>query len=403
MKTRPILDRALSRLKEQKGERANLPFNRGYYLSGDTTALKDPYFPFENAVDAWVRSFAALGISYENATMNLDLVDREGKYSNGFCHWPQPAWIDENNNWIPSQTNFTSLASPKSVGSGFTALNTLMHEGGHAAHFANVRQRSPLFSQERSPTSVAYAENQSMFLDSLVGDASWQARYAISKSGETISWDIIEKSIRSTQPYEIFGLRGMLAVPYYEKALYELPEDQVTPDVIIAIADKIENSIQGGLSGRPLLSVPHFLSDESAAYYHGYVLAEMSVHQTRAYFMAKYGEITDNPNVGKELTEVYWAPGNSEIFLDLVNKLTGRTLTADAWIASLQEEVEDVVHSEKRAYDAAVASGPKFPRGSEVDIKMRIKLVHGDMVIADSATAGLFNACETYRKWIETI
>ena len=43
-----------------------------------------------------------------------------------------------------------------------------MHEGGHAAHFANVKQASPLFSQERAPTSVAYAENQSMFLDSLV-------------------------------------------------------------------------------------------------------------------------------------------------------------------------------------------------------------------------------------------
>lgn len=102
VKTRPILNKALSRLREQKGERADLPFNRGYYLSGDTTALKDPYFPFENAVDAWVRSFAALGISYENSTMNLDLVDREGKYSNGFCHWPQPAWIDEHNNWVPS-------------------------------------------------------------------------------------------------------------------------------------------------------------------------------------------------------------------------------------------------------------------------------------------------------------
>ena len=34
-----------------------------------------------------------------------------------------------------------------------------------AAHFANVTQPSPLFSQERAPTSVAYAENQSMVSD----------------------------------------------------------------------------------------------------------------------------------------------------------------------------------------------------------------------------------------------
>jgi oligoendopeptidase F len=33
------------------------------------------------------------------------------------------------------------------VGSGKTALETLLHEGGHAAHFANIDQASPLFSQ----------------------------------------------------------------------------------------------------------------------------------------------------------------------------------------------------------------------------------------------------------------
>ena len=53
------------------------------------------------------------------------------------------------------------------VGSGLTGLTTLMHEAGHAAHFANIRMPSPLFSQERAPTSVAYAELQSMFLDAL--------------------------------------------------------------------------------------------------------------------------------------------------------------------------------------------------------------------------------------------
>eukprot|EP00798_Chlamydomonas_sp_ICE-L_P006885 gene6885-30860_t len=49
------------------------------------------------------------------------------------------------------------------VGSGKTALVTLLHEGGHAAHFANIDQGSPFFGQERAPFIVATAENQSMF------------------------------------------------------------------------------------------------------------------------------------------------------------------------------------------------------------------------------------------------
>jgi len=54
--------------------------------TGDIEREMDPYFPFEEAVDVWARTFAALGIQYK------DLCDRPGKYSNGFCHWPQPAW-----------------------------------------------------------------------------------------------------------------------------------------------------------------------------------------------------------------------------------------------------------------------------------------------------------------------
>ena len=53
----------------------------------------------------------------------------------------------------PSVTHFTSLADPSAIGSGYTGLTTLMHEAGHAAHFSNIEMPSPLFSQERSPTS----------------------------------------------------------------------------------------------------------------------------------------------------------------------------------------------------------------------------------------------------------
>lgn len=76
----------------------------------------------------------------------------------GFCHWPQPAWRRPDGSWVPSTAQLTSLATPSAVGSGKSALVTLMHEGGHAAHFANIDQPSPFFSQERAPTSVAYCE-----------------------------------------------------------------------------------------------------------------------------------------------------------------------------------------------------------------------------------------------------
>ena len=333
-----ILDAARARLVAEKGAAALEPWNMGFFMSGDVEAALDPYFPFEKSLEAWGRTFAGLGIEYKGATMTLDLMERKGKYSNGFCHWPQPAWRKPDGSWQPCVTNFTSLADPAAVGSGKTGLTTLMHEAGHAAHFSNIDQPSPLFSQERAPTSVAYAENQSMFLDSLVGDGAWRAKYARGRGGEPMPWAVHQAEIEATHPFQVFQLRAMLAVPYFEKALYELPDAQVTPEIVSALADRIEAEVQGGLAQRPLLSVPHIISDEASCYYHGYVLAEMSVHQTRAHFLAQ-GPIVDNAAVGAALAESYWRPGNSAQFLDLVQGLTGAPLTGAAWIAALEEDL----------------------------------------------------------------
>ena len=125
-------------------------------------------------------------------------------------------------------------------------------------------------------------------------------RYAKNRKGETIPWELIERSIKERHPYKVFQLRGMIAVPYFEKALYEMDEKDLTPENVLKVADEVEMKIQGGLAGRPLMSVPHILADESSCYYHGYVFAEMAVHQTREYFF-KTGDstIVDNPRVGR--------------------------------------------------------------------------------------------------------
>jgi len=400
-RTRELQQAARKKLAAEKSDAVLLPWNTGYMLAGDLTKKQDPYFPFELAVEMWGRSYAAMGINYRSATMTLDLLDRKGKYSNGFCHWPQPAWRHPDGSWQPSTTNFTSLADIKAVGSGQTALTTLMHEAGHAAHFANIDQLSPLFSQERAPTSVAYAENQSMFLDSLCGDAAWRGRYCRDRSGAPITWELIEEDIRTKAPYEVFELGRMLAVPFFERALYELPESELTEAKIIALADDIEIRIQGGLSARPLLSVPHILSDESSCYYHGYVLAEMSVHQTREYFMRVHGSIVDNPKVGEVLTASYWKCGNSEMFFDIVQGLTGQPLTGDAWVRVVEEDIETRVKEEKVAYDKAVAL-PDPRQGGQVELGMKMRIVDGDEVIAESGDQHTFvEACAVFRKYVE--
>lgn len=399
--TRPLMVKSREELEKRLGKEALDPWNTGYMLSGSVIKKMDPYFPFSKSVERYIRSYSAMGIGYCDSTMTLDLLERKNKYSNGFCHWPRPAWIKSDRTFVPSKTNFTSLADPSAVGSGFTALKTLMHEAGHAAHFANIKQPSPLFSQERAPTSVAYAENQSMFLDSLVDDAAWRAKYARDINGAPIPFDIIEEEIRSTHPFKVQQLRAMLAVSYFEKALYELPDDLITPDSVQALADRVEIEIQGGLSGRPLLSVPHLVSDEASCYYQGYTLAEMSVHQTREFFKSKYGFIVDNKEIGPTLASSYWHCGNSENFLDIVEKLTGKKLSGEAWIHSLKTDIDDYIFSEKKEYEEMIEKCKHEQIHSEkVDLQMTMKFVDGDQTIADSSMTSLIEACKEFENFV---
>ena len=43
-------------------------------------------------------------------------------------------------------------------------------------------------------------------------------------------------------------LRSMLAVPYFEKYLYELDESEVTVERLLSLADEVEIKIQGRLA-----------------------------------------------------------------------------------------------------------------------------------------------------------
>lgn len=151
---------------------------------------------------------------------------------------------------MPARINFTSLAQPGQVGSGAYGLNTLFHEGGHAAHFANIRQNAPCFSQEFPPTSMAYAETQSMFCDSLLDDADWLKRYAKNAAGEAVPDALIEAGIAARQPMRAFNERHILLVPYFEWALYQWDDEQRTPEAITALAREVNKRSSASAAAR---------------------------------------------------------------------------------------------------------------------------------------------------------
>jgi oligoendopeptidase F len=397
-RTRAANTRALDDLTKTHGANATQPWNLRFLVSGDVTRQFDPYLSFAKGLERWLQSFRRLGIAYRGATMQLDLLERKGKYQNGFCHGPIPTYYNAQNKWVAGQINFTAGAKPDQIGSGARAINTLFHEGGHAAHFANVTQNAPCFSQEFAPTSMAYAETQSMFCDSLLDDADWLKRYARNEQGEPVPDDLIHARIKTSQPFAAFGERSILVVPYFERALYSLSDDELAPDGVLALARSTELHILGVSVGpRPLLAVPHLLNQESAAAYHGYLLANMAVYQTRAYFERTYGYLTDNPAIGPALSQHYWARGNSVSHNDTLLSLTGESFNAK-YLADSCNQTVDEAWAEAQVKIAEAGTRRYLPAPLP-NLDATIRIVHGAELIADNSESDE-TMCQEFERWV---
>ncbi|KMK83131.1 M3 family metallopeptidase [Pectobacterium brasiliense] len=395
--TREANTRSLKNLADEKGEEALQPWNIRYASAGDVTRQLDPYFPFSASLERWINSFKRLRIGFNGAEMQLDLLVRKGKYENGFMHGPVPPFVQEGN-WVPARINFTSLAKPDQIGSGASGINTLFHEGGHAAHFANIRQNAPCFSQEFPPTSMAYAETQSMFCDSLLGDADWLKRYAKNAQGETIPDELIRADISTQQPMRAFSERHILLVPYFEWQLYSWDDEARTPEAMTKLARDTEQRILG-ISGspRPTLAIPHLLSMESACSYQGYLLALMAVEQTRSYFLQRDGYLTDNPAIGPDLAQHYWHPGNSVSHDDTLRSLTGEGFNP-AYLAQACNLTVDEAWQQAEGMMAKAAGRPQ--PAADFDLSARIRVVDGSRVLADNEQSDE-KMCQDFAAFIE--
>jgi hypothetical protein len=398
-RTRPAARNFVEDARRKHGDQASKPWNLGQLTSGEVTRDLDPYFSFRSAIERWGQSFAGLGIRYAGADLVLDLLDRPGKYENGFMHGPVVAWRRSGQH-IPARVQFTANALPGAVGAGQQALRTLFHEGGHAAHFSNIDMPSPCFGQEFAPTSTAFAETQSMFLDSLPSDADWQQRYALDQKGSPMPLTLLDRSIDAHQPKAAWVMRSMLSVCYAEKAIYELPSQQLTAENVLRALREVEQRLlflEGG-SPRPTLSISHLISGDFSCTYHGYVLAQMAVAQARSYFLARDGHLVDNPGIGPELTRVWWQPGNSIPFADFVRKLTRHDLSAAPLAARLNQTAEQ----RKAEEHASVAKLAQLPRSlPQVDLDARIHVVHGAESVAEYR-GDFAKFAAAFASWIDT-
>lgn len=185
-------------------------------------------------------------------------------------------------------------------------MDTLFHEGGHAAHFANMMQKDAILNTEYLPQSTVRAETQSMFLDTMCSSIERKMRYAKNNDGEAYPFDLYEKKIRKLHIIAGKRLLSIAAVVKFEQTVYTMPAEELTEERVLQLAKDLSLTyFDYTTPSLRILTVPHLYARNSAAYYHSYGMAELALAQWREYFYEKYDYIVDNPAVGKEMMALW--------------------------------------------------------------------------------------------------
>lgn len=387
----PVFDEIRQAEKFSKGLRQ--PWNFSYRLNGDFIKAEEPYYKFEDALERWLSTFARLGVSFRDGSMTLDLLDRKGKYNNGFCHWPDLVHYKSGKR-VAGRANFTCVVVPNQVGSGKDGFDTLFHEGGHAAHFLSIKERDVCLNHEYAPMTAAWAETQSMFMDTLMDSYEWKRLYAKNSTGEAYPEELYKDKLEANQLLRHTSMMSIIFIAEFERAVYELKTPTAEAIKKIATREYRRHYDQSSDSLRAL-NTPHIYAFESACAYHGYGLAEIVVSMWREYFYKKYGYIVDNKMIGKEMATV-WAFGSRYDFKTAIKLAMNKKLSAGAYIRAIMKSPSVQLKVDKERLKATPLQRP-----TNLDsLKATISLVHGKKVISNSSH-GFTSMIATYKSWLK--
>ncbi|MHB8515016.1 MAG: gluzincin family metallopeptidase [Dehalococcoidia bacterium] len=159
----------------------------------------DRYFAAESLVDVYTRTIAGLGLTGEaQRRITLDVERRPTKSPRAFCSPVR----------IPDEVYL--VISPQG---GQYDYETMLHEGGHAEHFAHADARLPFALRGLGDDSVT--EGFAFVLEHIVAMPPWLAR--------ELSFDESTEYLRMRRFNRLYMLRRYAAKLLYEAELHASP------------------------------------------------------------------------------------------------------------------------------------------------------------------------------------
>jgi hypothetical protein len=271
----------------------------------------DGAFPAREMEPAVRRQVGEMGLSPDaDGRVVYDTGEREGKRARAFC---APVRVPE---------EVYLVLRPHG---GQQDWNTLLHELGHALHFANMRADLPTEARWMGDNSVT--EGWAMLFDHLMHDRGWLARYTRLDAKD------IPAFRRAVGTSELHMLRRYCAKLLYELAVYrgDAPWDAL-PDLYV---ERL-----GAATSFQYPTADAFVDLDPRFYSARYLRAWQLQAVVRRTLVQRFDDDWfRNPRTGQWVLDELFAPAQQERGDEVAARVTGDTLS----FAPLVREIEEML------------------------------------------------------------
>ncbi len=258
------------------------------------------------------RQIAEMGLDPEaNGRIIYDTAERDGKRSRAFCAPVR----------IPDEVYL--VLRPHG---GATDWSTLLHEAGHALHFANMSRALPFEHRWLGDNSVT--EGYAMLFDHRMQDAGWLRRYSGLRGAD------IARFLRRTAGTELRMIRRYCAKLLYELDLHgdEIPAAQ--------IPDRYAERLTDATGFR--YSADDAYADVDPRFYAGRYLQAWQLQAVLADTLTQQfnEDWWRNPEAGPWLRDGLFAEGQRETAGELALRVAGGALSFAPLIVAIERLIE---------------------------------------------------------------
>lgn len=313
--------KVLQKIELQQSQRFNVqPEHLGPWAWSDPFCQEDPLDSCEldslvNGVDICdvaTKFYQKMGIDVTSILKQSDMLERPGKNQHAFC-------IN-----IDRDSDIRTLNNVKPT---IRWMDTVLHELGHAIYEQGFDEKLPWLLREPPhmiPTEAmaliagrqAYLKN---VLQSIIGHSEAQEH-------------LIVKAEESLQRRQLIFSRWVLVMTYFERNLYSNPKQDLNKLWWQLVHKYQKIPIPPGREGKNDWAAKYHIS-LAPVYYYSYLLGEMFASSIEETFLkeAKASSLATE-KASQFLQEKLFFPGNRMSWTDLIQHVTGKPLSSDAWI-----------------------------------------------------------------------